>query len=76
MEKIFVWYVPSSNHYYYKVGKGNYKNYHVKDQNSYGHILVLIIDLNYFMTTRQDKTFVSYKKMIINDIIRLLEKLK
>lgn len=74
MYKIYVWLNLRDMTYYYKVCKGTYKNYSIGDFNQYNHKLVLIIPLDYFLEDRKVK--VSYKKMLINDTIRFLEKYK
>lgn len=73
MYKIYVWLNNRDKSYYYKVTKGTYKNYQIGDYNSYNHKLVLIIPLDYFIDQRKHY-YVSYKKMLINDTIRFLEK--
>lgn len=74
MYKIYVWLITRTDTYYWKVCKGTYKNYKIGDYNQYNHRLVLIIPLEYFLQDRNYK--ISYKKMLINDTIRFLEKYK
>ena len=77
MEKIIIW-KTSNEKYYYKIYKGTYKTYHVGDVNQYDHKVVLVVDLSYFLSYKphKHKFVVDYKKMLINDIIRFLEKIK
>ena len=74
MYKMYIWLNMRTDTYYWKVCKGTYKSYRIGDFNQYNHKLVLIIPLDYFM--EETKTKISYKKMLINDTIRFLEKYK
>lgn len=74
MYKLYVWITPKGN-YYHKLCKGYYKYNEVGDVNQYNHKLVHIIDFNHFLKNHPNKR-VSYRRMLINDTIRLLEKLK
>lgn len=74
MYRLYVWFIPHGNKYYHKLCKGTYRYNSIGCINQYGHELVHIIDLNDFLISRNYK--VNYRKMLINDTIRLLEKLK
>lgn len=73
MYKLYIWKTPKGK-YYHKLCKGYYKYNKVGDVNQYDHKLIHIIDLNEFLDSKNYK--VNYRKMLINDTIRLLEKLK
>lgn len=80
IEKLYIWLTPKGD-YYHKVVKGTYKYNSVGDINQYNHKLVYIIDLDKFMSDKYYKSHgykkkVNYRKMLINDIIRLLEKIR
>lgn len=73
MEKIYVWLTPQGK-YYHKVVRGTYKYNSVGDINQYKHKLIHIIELDNFLTHKNYK--VNYRRMLINDTIRLLNKIK
>lgn len=78
MEKLYIWVTPQGT-YYHKVCKGYYKYNKCGDVNQYKHKLVHIIDLNDFISyspRKRNKRYVNYRKMLINDTIRFLEKLR
>lgn len=75
MKKIVVWKKPNGS-YYYKVVHGFYQDYNLGTKNQYEHEVCLVIDLEYFLKNNGRKTYISYKRMLINDIIRFLDKLK
>lgn len=73
MYNLYVWLTPNGD-YYHKVCKGTYIYNKVGCVNQYNHKLVHIINLSDFLTKKNYK--VSYRRMLINDTIRLLNRIK
>lgn len=69
--KIIVW-QKSDKTYRYKKVKGYYANYYVGFKNSYGHVVILVINLDDLVYYRQK----PLKTRLINKLICILEKLK
>lgn len=68
---IIVWQKQDGSYYYRKI-KGWYKNYPIGFINSYGHTVILVINLDDLVYFRQK----SLKTRLISKIIRVLEKIK
>ena len=80
MKRLVVWYNPQKETYYYKIVRGFfYENYDyvVGAVNSYGHTIVLIIELNevFFKSVKPFYPIVSMKDKIIKKLIFFLKKL-
>lgn len=69
MYTIIVWYNPNKDSYYYRKHTFAYFRHEIGDKNSYGHEVVLIIDL-----TSNEK--ISLKRRFIDRLIRFLNKIR
>lgn len=80
MKRLVVWYNSRNNSYYYKIVRGFFYesyDYVVGAVNSYGHTIVLIIELNdvFFSSIKPFYPMYSMKDKIIKKLISFLKKL-
>lgn len=70
MKSLVVWYKPKSNVYYYKVVYNFFDKYYPGYTNSYGHVVILVINI-YKELIHKDSMF----KMVLSHFIGFLQKI-
>lgn len=68
--KLVIWFNPNKNVYYYKKIRGTYYNYSIGLKNQYGHVVVLVIELEY------ESRRIPFRKVLVRKLISCLEKIE
>lgn len=74
MYRFIIWHNLNNDTYYFKFIKGSYYNYTIGLKNQYNHEVILIINLSDYV--KYKNTFVDYKRALICNLQKALEKFK
>lgn len=68
--RLVIWYNPNKKIYYHKLLRGFREQYKIGNENSYGHVIVDVIDLQFYI----EKPCKLFFKRLLRKLISFLEK--
>lgn len=71
MKTLVIWFNPNKNKYYYRCISNIVPNYEVGDRNSYGHVVIMVIDIYKELIYKQ-----PLSKKVLSRLIGFLHKIE